>query len=87
MAKKLPKREWVLVDVIKKRIVTRAGKPILLMAAAPPVGERNAKYNNAGQSFAAVEIEYSTKHEGPPVYRWLDEQKAIVTKIIASTGE
>ena len=87
MAKKLPKREWVLVDVIKKRIVTRAGKPILLMAAAPPVGERNAKYNMAGQAFASVEIEYSTKHEGPPRYELRDEQKAIVTKVIQATGE
>jgi hypothetical protein len=41
----------------------------------------------AGQAFAAVEIEYSTKHEGPPRYELRDEQKAIVTKVIQATGE
>jgi hypothetical protein len=88
MAKRPPKREWALINVSTKSLVLKGGKPIIINAVQPPRGEDfSNKYRKAGYDYASVEIEYSTKHVGEPRYLWRDDQKAIVTKIIAITGE
>ena len=85
MAKKPPKREWALVSVTGKYLVKRAGKPVIINAVQPPRGESfSNKYRKAGYDFAAVEIEHSQHHVGPPVYSWLNEQVAIIVKTIST---
>jgi hypothetical protein len=84
-AKKPPKREWALVSVTGKYLVKRAGKPIVILAKQPPRGERfSNKYRKAGLDFAAVEVEYSQHHVGPPVYSWPNEQVAVIRKTIST---
>jgi hypothetical protein len=85
VAKRRPKKEFCLVSVTGKHIVLRAGKPVIINVAQPPRGEDfSKKYRRMdGYDFAAVEIEISQHHTGEPRYVWRDEQKAIVTKVIA----
>jgi hypothetical protein len=83
-AKKPPKREFALININKKCLVLRAGKPIIINVGQPPRGENfSRRYSRtAGYDFAVVEIEYSHHHTGEPVYDWPDEQKAIIRKTI-----
>ena len=85
MAKKT-KKEYVLVDVNKKCLVLKAGRPVLHIGVQPPLSDDYPKRysKNAGFSFESVEIEQSPHHVGEPLYELRDQQKAIPTKIISA---
>jgi hypothetical protein len=82
---KSPKREWALIDVTKKCLVMRGGKPTVILAKQPPRGEAfSNKYRRLGYDYASVELEHSAQHVGPPIYTWPDDQKAVVVKVISA---
>jgi hypothetical protein len=89
MTKKPPKKEYVLVDVNKKCLVLKAGKPVLHIGAQPPLSDEYPKRysKNSGFSFESVELECSPHHVGEPKYDLPDSQKAIVRKTISAKGQ
>jgi hypothetical protein len=85
MAKKT-KKEYVLVDVNKKCLVLKAGRPVLHFGVQPPLSDDYPKQfrKQAGFSFESIEIEYSPRHVGEPKYDLPDNQKAVVRKTIST---
>jgi hypothetical protein len=81
-----PKKEYALVDMNKKCLVLKGGKPVLHVGAQPPLSDDYPKRysKGAGFSFESVELEQSPHHVGEPKYDLPDNQKAIVRKTIST---
>jgi hypothetical protein len=83
MAKRPPKKEFALVNLNRKCLVLRAGKPVTILAKQPPRGDAfPLKYRQVGYSYEPVEIEHSPRHSGEPIYELRDSQKGTVTKVM-----